>query len=102
MCMMASRAKHYSGKRQGGSQPMAPAINVDLWDEILDVLLLSSNLFEWVKVPSHVEKEKADQLAERGRKLSPLYSLIRLPVRQPVTPPLSPPPRLRLGSSTGL
>ena len=71
-----------------------PVINVDLWEEILDKLLHSTCKFRWVKVPSHVdiaENEQADRLAERGKKLSPLYNTVHRAVRQPVTPPCSPP-----------
>ena len=71
-----------------------PVINVDLWDEMLETLVHSTCRFRWVKVPSHVdiaENEKADKLAEQGRKMSPLYNTVHRAVRHPVTPPCSPP-----------
>ena len=59
-----------------------------------ETLVHSTCRFRWVKVPSHVdiaENEKADRLAEQGRKMSPLYNTVHRAVRHPVTPPCSPP-----------
>ena len=42
--------------------------------ELLDASVAS---YEWIKVPSHMQlegNERADALAELGRKSSPLYS----------------------------
>ena len=54
-----------------------PVVNVDLWEEVLDIILSSSCTFKKrIKVPSHVDiggNERADKLAEKGRNMSPLY-----------------------------
>ena len=52
-------------------------LNVDLWIELLKLLDSASASHEWIKVPSHVQvegNERADTLAELGRKSSPLYA----------------------------
>ena len=99
------QGKAMQWKATGWVTARGPVINVDLWEEILDELLRSTCKFRWVKVPSHVdivENEHADRLAERGRKLSPLYNTVHRAVRRPVTPPCSPPaPRTRADASTG-
>ena len=54
-----------------------PVLNVDLWIDLLELLDLASASYEWIKVPSHVQvdgNERADALAELGRKSSPLYA----------------------------
>ena len=65
--------------------------NADLWERLLHLISASHALLQWVWVHSHVEvsgNERADELAECGRKSSPLaVSLAPLP---PATPP--PPP----------
>ena len=82
-----------------------PVINVDLWTELLSLLASSVATFVWVKVPSHVDiegNERADWLAEEGRKSSTLYATVRRPVPQPHTPLQSPGtfPRSPMGSAT--
>ena len=87
------QGKALQWKASGWVTARGPVINVDLWDEMLETLLHSTCMFRWVKVPSHVdiaENEKADKLAEQGRKMSPLYNTIRRTVHLPVTPPCSP------------
>ena len=52
-----------------------PVLNVDLWIELLELLDQALVSYEWIKVPSHVQvegNERADALAELGRKSSPL------------------------------
>ena len=52
-------------------------LNVDLWIDLLELLDQASASYEWIKVPSHVQmegNERADALAELGRKSSPLYA----------------------------
>ena len=92
-------------KAAGWVTARGPATNVDLWDEILETLVHSTCRFQWVKVPNHVdiaENEKADRLAEQGRKMSPLYNTVHRAVRHPITPPCSPPVlRIRADASTG-
>ena len=99
------QGKAMQWKAAGWVTARGPVINVDLWEEILDRLLHSTCKFRWVKVPSHVdiaENEKADRLAERGKKLSPLYNTVHRAVRHPVTPPCSPPaPRICVDASIG-
>ena len=54
-----------------------PVLNVDLWIDLLELLDQASASYEWIKVPSHVQmegNERADALAELGRKSSPLYA----------------------------
>ena len=54
-----------------------PVLNVDLWINLLELLDLASTNYEWIMVPSHVQvegNERADTLAELGRKSSPLYA----------------------------
>ena len=54
-----------------------PVLNVDLWIELLELLDTAVPSYEWIKVPSHVQlkgNERADALAEIGRKSSPLYA----------------------------
>ena len=54
-----------------------PVINVDLWIEMLELLDASVASYKWIKVPSHMQlegNERADALAEPGRKSFPLYS----------------------------
>ena len=54
-----------------------PILNVDLWIDLLELLDLALESYEWIKVPSHVQvegNERADALAELGRKSSPLYA----------------------------
>ena len=68
---------------------MAPS-SMLIWDEIVEKLLPGVCIFEWVKVPSHVDilgNEEADKLAKRGKQLSPLDLTVRHQVRQPITPP---------------
>ena len=78
-----------------------PVTNVDLWIELMDLIDRSVALLEWIKVPSHIGiagNDRADQLAEEGRKASPLYSVARGRVAGPMTPLNTPPqgPRVRL------
>ena len=54
-----------------------PVLNVDLWIDLLELLDQALASYEWIKVPSHVQmegNERADALAELGRKSSPLYA----------------------------
>ena len=88
------QGKALQWKAAGWVTARGPVINVDLWDEMLEALVHSTCRFRWVKVPSHVdiaENEKADKLAEQGRKMSPSYNTVHRAVRHPVTPPCSPP-----------
>ena len=67
-----------------------PVVNLDLWEEVLDIILSSSCTFKWIKVPSHIDiegKERADKLAESGRSISPSYLTVRRAVQNPITPP---------------
>ena len=51
-----------------------PSLNVDLWIELLEMLDVSLASYEWIKVPSQLAgNERADAVAELGRKSSPLY-----------------------------
>ena len=75
-------------------------INVDLWEEVLAILLTSNCEFKWVKVPSHVSvdgNEKADHLAEQGRNMSPLYLTVRRAIQVPPPPPM----RRLMGDESG-
>ena len=54
-----------------------PVLNVDCWMDLLELLDALVATYEWIKVPSHVQlegNERADTLAELGRKSSPLYA----------------------------
>jgi ribonuclease HI len=56
-----------------GHDTCGPVVSVDLWEEVLEILLFSTCIFKWVKVPSNVDiegNERADQLAEKGRNIS--------------------------------
>ena len=78
----------------GWTTSHGPVVYVDLFGEILQLILTSSCTFRWVKVPNHVDiegNEKANSLAKRGRQMSPLYNTLRHVVRHPVTAPCSPP-----------
>ena len=60
-----------------------PLLNVDLWIDLLELLDQAFASYEWIKVLSHVQvegNERADALAELGRKSSPLYARVS---RQP-------------------
>ena len=88
------QSKALQWKASGWITTRGPVININLWDEMLETLLHGTCTFNWVKVPSHVdiaENEKADQLAEQGRKMSPLYNTVRRAVRPPCHSPLLPP-----------
>ena len=88
------QGKALQWKAAGWVTARGPGINVDLWDEMLEALVHSTSRFRWVKVPSHVdiaENEKADKVAEQGRKMSPLYNTVHRAVCHPVTPPWPPP-----------
>ena len=53
-----------------------PVLNVDVWIDLLELLDQALASSKWIKVPNHeVEgNERADALAELGRKSSPLYA----------------------------
>ena len=73
-----------------------PVTNVDLWIELMDLIDRSVALVEWIKVPSHIgisTHNRADQLAEEGRKAYPLYSAACGRVPGPMTPLHLRPPR---------
>ena len=105
-CAVATDSSYVFGGVQGAAirwrlqqwvTGQGPVLNVDLWIELLELLDNAIASYEWIKVPSHVQvegNERADALAEPGRKSSPLYAkagrkpqLLRTPVAA------SPPPR---------
>ena len=68
-----------------------PVPNADPWERLLQLISASHALLQWIWVPSYVEvpgNERADELAESGRKSSPL--VVSPAPLQPGTPP--PPP----------
>ena len=76
--MMDCKARPRSGS-YGLDHLTGPRVNLGLWGEILQLILTSSCTFRWVKVPSHVDiegNEKADNLAEKGCPMSPLYNTV--------------------------
>ena len=81
----------------GWGTPQGPPVNVDPWSEVLDKLGLAVCTFELLKVPSLVDiagNEQTNELVERGRKLAPLYVMVRQHVRMPFTP------QVRVGTSS--
>ena len=88
-----------------------PVLNVELWVELLEMLDVARAAYEWIKVPRHVQldgNERADTLAELGRKASPLYAranrrshlLLTLVAASPerISPSPPPPPTMDTGS----
>ena len=74
-----------------------PVINVHLWIQLMDLLDREVPVVDWIKVPSHIGipgKERANNLAEQGRKSSPLYHTVRSPAIPPRSPLCSPPGRV--------
>ena len=66
-----------------------PMINVDLWVELLGLPEEPRATCIGVKVPSHVDLEgndKADHLAELGRRSSPLFLTVQHPMPAPRIP----------------
>ena len=76
-----------------------PLRHVDLWVENFDLLDFVTTSYRWIKVPSPVEvpgNERADALAEMGRKSCPLNVTKWVQVQRIGTPiVVSPPDRLR-------
>ena len=66
-----------------------PVTNLDMWIRLMILIDQSKAHLAWIKVPSHTGlqgNERADFLAEAGRKMSPLYRTARNP---PPPPPLT-------------
>ena len=79
-----------------------PVTNVDLWSLLMTLLDTASAVWVWIKVLSHIDipgNEKADKLAEKGHRASPLYLTVRHPPKPPETPP--PPPPAANGNGNG-
>ena len=76
-------------RASGWVTAQGPVTNVDLWIVLMDLLDSMRAVWEWIKVPSHVDipgNDKADALAEQGRPSSPLYCDVRRPPVPPRTP----------------
>ena len=70
-----------------------PVTIVDLLIQLVTLLDTCCPVLEWIKVHSHIDipgNDRADALAERGRKASPLYLNARHPPVHPCTPLGSP------------
>ena len=106
-CAVAGDSSHLFGGVQGAAirwraqqwvTSKGPILNVDLWIELFELLDNALASYEWIQVPSHAQvegNERADALAELGRKSSPLYAkacrkpqLLHTPVA--VSPPPGP------------
>ena len=63
-----------------------PVTNVDMWIRLMILIDQSKAHLAWIKVPSHMGLqgyERADFLAEAGRKMSLLYRTARNPAPPP-------------------
>ena len=79
----------YRWRDNGWVSASGPVSNVDLWPQLLEAIQSFGTIFQWVKIPCHVGlhgNDAADELANRGRLMSPLYP-----------PPPPPPPPLSVG-----
>ena len=62
-------------RRHGWQTTPGPVRHVDLWTQVLDILEKIGLEAQWLHIPSHIGirgNEKADTLAEEGRRRSPL------------------------------
>ena len=85
----------YRWRDNGWVSTAGPVANVDLWQQLLDVIQSSCTVFQWVKIPSHVGlhgNDVANELANRGRLMSPLYQSCRPPPPPCLWESLSAPP----------
>ena len=70
----------YRWRQNGWVSTASPVSNVDLWVQLLTLLESSNTVFQCIKIASHVGlhgNDVADDLANRGRLMSPLYQSAR-------------------------
>ena len=83
-------------RANGWVTAQGPVPNVDQWIDLMNLIDSAVATLEWIKVPSHsgiAGNDRADQLAEEGRKASPLYITAGGRVPRPMTPLQTPPQR---------
>ena len=76
-----------------------PVTNVDMWIRLMILIDQSKGHLAWIKVPSHTDlqgNERADFLAEEGRKMSPLYKRTQNPTPPPSHTSDDPPIHVRI------
>ena len=97
----------YRWRDNGWVSATGTVSNVDLWQQLLEAIQSSFTIFQWVKIPSHVGlhgNDAADELANRGRLMSPLHQSCKS--CRPTPPPpcrwqsLYAPPHRRGGRSS--